>query len=61
MTARAFHNDVFALYVEKMHNDKVLPANTGVEAGEGAVKIARRWGYEVKGVEKDKAKVIFCK
>eukprot|EP01048_Picozoa_sp_COSAG05_P015040 COSAG05_NODE_1765_length_4122_cov_2.666915_3_plen_545_part_00 len=41
--------------------DKLLPMNTGVEAGETSNKIARRWGYEVKGVEEDKAKIIYAK
>ena len=41
--------------------DKLLPMNTGVEAGETSNKIARRWGYEVKGVEEDKATIIYAK
>lgn len=41
--------------------DKVLPMNTGVEGGETAVKLARRWGYDVKGVEADKAKILFAR
>merc|ERR1712224_222633 len=40
--------------------DKCLPMNTGVEGGESAVKVARKWGYEVKGIPENKAKVIFC-
>ena len=40
--------------------DKVLPMNTGVEAVETAIKLARRWGYAVKGIEENKAKIIVC-
>eukprot|EP00656_Telonema_subtile_P014231 TRINITY_DN17262_c0_g1_i2.p1 TRINITY_DN17262_c0_g1~~TRINITY_DN17262_c0_g1_i2.p1 ORF type:complete len:425 (-),score=119.18 TRINITY_DN17262_c0_g1_i2:170-1444(-) len=64
LTSRAFHNDVLGPYEEYVTNffgfDKVLPMNTGVEGGETAIKLARKWGYEVKGVEKDQAKVIFA-
>ena len=64
LTSRAFHNDVLGEYEEFMHNifgyDKVLPMNTGVEAVETGLKLARRWGYEVKGVQPDKAKIITC-
>lgn len=41
--------------------DKMLPMNTGVEGGETAIKLARRWGYDVKGVPKNQAKVLFAK
>ncbi|MES2702114.1 MAG: ornithine--oxo-acid transaminase [Bacteroidota bacterium] len=64
LTSRAFHSDVMAEYVEFITKffgyDKVLPMNTGVEAVETAIKLARRWGYEVKGVAANKAKVITC-
>lgn len=64
LTSRAFHNDKLGVYEQYICNyfgfDKVLPMNSGVEAGETAVKLARKWGYEVKGVEKDKAIVIFA-
>lgn len=64
LTSRAFHNDalgVFAEYITKLFGyDKVLPMNTGAEAVETGLKLARRWGYEVKGVAKDKAKIIVC-
>ena len=40
--------------------DKVLPMNTGVEAGETACKLARKWGYEVKKVPKNQAKIVFA-
>jgi len=64
LTSRAFHNDVLGKYekflTELLGYDKLLPMNTGVEGGETAIKLARRWGYEVKGIEKNKAKVIFA-
>lgn len=63
LTSRAFHNDLLGPYAEYMHQlfgyDKVLPMNSGVEACETAVKLARRWGYENKGIAEDKAKVVF--
>ena len=43
-----------------MGYDKVLPMNTGVEGGETAIKLARRWAYDVKGVPKNKATVLFA-
>jgi len=64
LTSRAFHNDVLGKYEKFMTElfgyDKLLPMNTGVEGGETAIKLARRWGYEVKGIEKNKAKIIFA-
>lgn len=64
LTSRAFHNDVLGEYEEYMTNlfgyNKLLPMNTGVEACETAVKLARRWGYDVKGIEKNKARIIFA-
>lgn len=64
LTSRAFHNDVlgeYAAYITKYFGyDKVLPMNTGVEGGETAVKLARRWGYVKKGIEANKAKIIFA-
>ena len=64
LTSRAFYNNKLGEYEEFVTGlfkyDKVLPMNTGVEGGESAVKIARRWGYVVKGIEKNKAKVIFA-
>ena len=64
LTSRAFHNDVLGEYEQFMTKlfgyDKLLPMNTGVEGGETALKLARRWGYDVKGVEKNKAKIIFA-
>jgi len=64
LTSRAFHNDCLGEYAEYVTNyfgyDRVLPMNTGVEGGETAVKLARRWGYDVKGIPEDKARVIFA-
>lgn len=62
LTSRAFHNNLLGVYMEYITTllgyDKVLPMNTGVEGGETAFKLARRWGYDVKGIEKDKAIII---
>lgn len=64
LTSRAFHSDKFVEFSEFITNyfgfDKVLPMNTGAEAVETALKIARKWGYEKKGVESNKAKIIVC-
>jgi len=64
LTSRAFHNDVLGEYEEFITKffgyDKVLPMNTGVEGVETGLKLARRWGYEVKGVPENKAKIITC-
>ncbi len=64
LTSRAFHNDAlgeYAAFITKFFGyDKVLPMNTGVEAVETGLKLARRWGYEVKGVQPGKAKIIVC-
>ncbi|XP_042557310.1 ornithine aminotransferase, mitochondrial [Dipodomys merriami] len=64
LTSRAFYNNVlgeYEEYITKLFNyQKVLPMNTGVEAGETACKLARRWGYTVKGIQKYKAKIIFA-
>jgi len=64
LTSRAFHNNQLGLFekmiTEMFGYDKVLPMNTGVEAGETAIKLARRWGYRVKKIKENKAKVIFA-
>ena len=64
LTSRAFYNDqlgVFEEYITKLFGfDRVLPMNTGVEGGETAVKLARKWAYEVKGVPSNQAKVVFA-
>lgn len=62
LTSRAFHNELLGPWTKRVAEltgkDKVLPMNTGVEAVETAIKAARRWAYEVKGVEDNKAEVI---
>lgn len=64
LTSRAFHNDVLGEYEKYVCSllgyDRLLPMNTGVEAVESAIKIARKWGYEKKGIAANKAKIIFC-
>jgi len=66
LTSRAFHNDRMALYLKHLLEicgkefTMALPMNTGAEAVETAIKMVRRWGYEVKGVEKNKAEIIVC-
>lgn len=63
LTSRAFYNDVLGPYekfiTEYFGYDRVLPMNTGVEGGETAIKLCRKWAYEVKGVELNQAKIIF--
>ncbi|WP_164216461.1 ornithine--oxo-acid transaminase [Virgibacillus sp. YIM 98842] len=65
LTSRAFHNKVLGPWTKRVAEltgkDKVLPMNTGVEAVETAIKAARRWAYQVKGVEDNKAEVIAAK
>ena len=64
LTSRAFYNDSLGEYEkyisEYFKYDKVLPMNTGVEGGETANKLARKWGYLKKGIKKNKAKIIFA-
>jgi len=64
LTSRAFHNDLLGEYEKFMTAlfgfDKLLPMNTGVEAVETAIKLARRWGYTVKGIPDDQARVVVC-
>ncbi len=64
LTSRAFHNNLlgeYEQYITKYFGyDKVLPMNTGVEGGETAIKLARRWGYNVKGIADNEAKIIFA-
>lgn len=63
LTSRAFYNDKLGEYekyiTEYFGFDRVLPMNTGVEGGETAIKLARRWGYDVKGIPANQAKIIF--
>ena len=65
LTSRAFHNSVLGEYEEFVTDyfkfDKVLPMNTGVEGGETAVKLCRKWGYNVKNVPENQARVVFMK
>lgn len=64
LTSRAFHNDQLGPWYERVsqltNKDMVLPMNTGAEAVETAVKAARRWGYDAKGVAEDQAEIIAC-
>lgn len=64
LTSRAFHNDQLGPWYEKIckltNKNMALPMNTGAEAVETAIKAARRWAYDVKGVKKDKAEIIAC-
>ena len=62
LTSRAFRNDQLPLLYEDLHKltgyDMTLPMNSGAEAVETAIKAARKWGYEVKGIPRDKAEII---
>lgn len=66
LTSRAFHNDRMGLFLKHLLDvcgdgfDMALPMNTGAEAVETAIKMVRRWGYEVKKVEQNKAEIIVC-
>ncbi len=64
LTSRAFHNDILGRYeafaTEYFKFDKLLPMNTGAEAVETAIKIARKWAYEKKGVKEQDAQIIVC-
>jgi ornithine--oxo-acid transaminase len=64
LTSRAFHSDLLGEYEQFVTRyfgyDKVLPMNTGVEAVETAIKLCRKWGYEVKGIPRNEAKIIVC-
>lgn len=63
LTSRAFYNDQLGLFEEKLNHvfgyDKALPMNTGAEAVETAIKVSRKWAYEVKGITPNDAKIIF--
>ena len=65
LTSRAFHNDILGQYeryiTQLFGYDKVLPMNTGVEGGETANKLARKWGYIKKNIPENKARIIFAK
>ncbi len=65
LTSRAFYNDSLGIYEKYMSEyfgyDKILPINTGVEAVETAIKLCRKWAYEVKGLDTNQARIIFAK
>jgi len=65
LTSRAFYNDMLGRYekyaTEYFKFDKMLPMNSGAEAVETAIKICRKWAYEVKGIDLNKAEIIVCK
>ena len=65
LTSRAFYNDMLGRYekfaTELFGFDKLLPMNTGAEAVETALKLCRKWAYEVKGIEENEAEIIVCK
>jgi ornithine--oxo-acid transaminase len=65
LTSRAFYNDVLGAYekfaTEYFGFDKILPMNTGAEAVETALKLCRKWAYEVKGIAENEAQIIVCK
>lgn len=64
LTSRAFYNDKLALFekyiTDLLGYDKVLPMNTGVEGGETAIKLAKKWGYQVKGISENQAVIVFA-
>jgi ornithine--oxo-acid transaminase len=64
LTSRAFHNDQLPAFAQEVCElsgyEMILPMNTGVEAVETALKVARKWGYEAKGVREGKAEIIVC-
>lgn len=64
LTSRAFHNNIlgeYEMFITQLFGyDRVLPMNTGVEGGETAIKLARKWAYEVKGIEENKAEIVFA-
>ena len=64
LTSRAFHNDQLGPFCRELaalcRKDRVLPMNTGAEAVETALKVARKWGHQVRGVPAERAKVVVC-
>ncbi|HEY5566042.1 MAG TPA: aminotransferase class III-fold pyridoxal phosphate-dependent enzyme, partial [Gammaproteobacteria bacterium] len=65
LTSRAVHNDRMGAFLRKLctiaEMDMALPMNTGAEAVETAIKLARKWAYRVKGVARDRAEIIVCR
>jgi ornithine--oxo-acid transaminase len=64
LTSRAFRNDQLPLFYKEMHDltgfEMTLPMNSGTEAVESALKVARKWGYKVKGIPENQAEIIVC-
>ena len=64
LTSRAFRNDQLGLFYKELceltNSHKVLPMNSGAEAVETAIKVVRKWGYQVKGIPEDRAEIIVC-
>ncbi|MBC3847789.1 ornithine--oxo-acid transaminase [Winogradskyella echinorum] len=64
LTSRAFYNDMLGKFekyaTETFHYDKLLPMNTGAEAVETALKLCRKWAYEVKGIDENEAEIVVC-
>lgn len=64
LTSRAFRNDQLALFYQELcaltNSHKILPMNSGAEAVETVIKAVRKWGYQVKGIEENKAEIIVC-
>ena len=64
LTSRAFYNDMLGTYekyvTETFHFDKLLPMNTGAEAVETALKLCRKWAYEIKGIAENEAQIVVC-
>jgi ornithine--oxo-acid transaminase len=64
LTSRAFRNEQLPLLCKDLHDltgfDMVLPMNSGTEAVESAIKVARKWGYKIKGIPQDKAEIVVC-
>ena len=64
LTSRAFYNNILGQYEKYVTDlfgyDKILPMNTGVEGGETALKLCRKWAYKVKGIKENKAKILFA-
>ncbi|MGF7138491.1 ornithine--oxo-acid transaminase [Roseimarinus sediminis] len=64
LTSRAFYNDQLGAWEEYMHQyfgfDRMLPMNSGAEGVETALKLARKWGYKVKGIAREQAKIVVC-
>lgn len=64
LPSRAFRNEQFGMFCKELHEltgfEMVLPMNSGTEAVESAIKVARKWGYKIKGIPQEKAEIIVC-